>query len=79
MKYIFDRLGPSDISLGLHDAFELYGRPEAWTWDPRDPVSLMFGYPVGPQKDVSPPLAYFLFDINCIDRTSSSSEKLWKI
>lgn len=37
--------------VGLHDAFELYGRPEAWTWDPRDPVSLMFGYPVGPQKD----------------------------
>ncbi|KAH9481606.1 CCR4-NOT transcriptional complex subunit [Psilocybe cubensis] len=37
--------------VGLHDAFELYGRPEAWTWDPRDPVSLMFGYPVGAQKE----------------------------
>lgn len=38
--------------LALHDAFELYGRPEAWTWDPRDPISLMFAYPVGPNKDV---------------------------
>ncbi|KAF4613981.1 hypothetical protein D9613_007907 [Agrocybe pediades] len=37
--------------VALHDAFELYGRPDAWTWDPRDPVSLMFGYPVGPQKE----------------------------
>jgi len=39
--------------VALHDAFELYGRPDAWTWDPRDPKSLMFGYPVGPQKEVS--------------------------
>jgi CCR4-NOT transcriptional complex subunit CAF120 len=39
--------------VALHDAFSLYGRPEAWTWDPRDPVSLMYGYPVGPMKDVS--------------------------
>ncbi|KAJ3502700.1 hypothetical protein NLJ89_g8766 [Agrocybe chaxingu] len=37
--------------VALHDAFELYGRPDAWTWDPRDPISLMFGYPVGPQKE----------------------------
>ncbi|KAF9525646.1 hypothetical protein CPB83DRAFT_859099 [Crepidotus variabilis] len=37
--------------VALHDSFELYGRPEAWTWDPRDPNSLMFGYPVGPQKE----------------------------
>ncbi|KAF7424192.1 hypothetical protein PC9H_009495 [Pleurotus ostreatus] len=36
----------------LHDAFELYGRPQAWTWDPRDPASLMFAYPVGPHKDL---------------------------
>ncbi|KAG5646986.1 hypothetical protein DXG03_001710 [Asterophora parasitica] len=38
--------------VAVHDAFELYGRPEAWTWDPRDPISLMFAYPVGPNKDV---------------------------
>ncbi|KAF9456625.1 hypothetical protein BDZ94DRAFT_1314985 [Collybia nuda] len=38
--------------VALHDAFELYGRPEAWTWDPRDPLSLMFAYPVGPSKDL---------------------------
>ncbi|KAF8071834.1 hypothetical protein FPV67DRAFT_1411572 [Lyophyllum atratum] len=38
--------------VALHDAFELYGRPEAWTWDPRDPISLMFAYPVGPNKDL---------------------------
>ena len=54
-----DGFGLSDISLGIHDAFELYGRPEAWIWDPRDPVSLMFGYPVGPQKDVSPFFGFF--------------------
>lgn len=41
--------------IALHDAFQLYGRPEAWTWDPRDPASLMFGYPVGPQKEVNSP------------------------
>ncbi|TFK70340.1 hypothetical protein BDN72DRAFT_877898 [Pluteus cervinus] len=38
--------------IALHDAFELYGRPDSWTWDPRDPASLMFGYPVGPHKDL---------------------------
>ena len=38
--------------IALHDAFELYGRPEQWTWDPRDTISLMFAYPVGPNKDV---------------------------
>ncbi|GLB40316.1 putative pleckstrin homology domain [Lyophyllum shimeji] len=38
--------------VALHDAFELYGRPQAWTWDPRDPISLMFAYPVGPNKDL---------------------------
>jgi hypothetical protein len=31
----------------------MYGRPEAWVWDPRNPISLMFAYPVGPNKDVS--------------------------
>jgi CCR4-NOT transcriptional complex subunit CAF120 len=38
--------------VALHDAFDLYGRPDAWTWDPLDPTSLMFGYPVGPLRDV---------------------------
>ncbi|KAG6813944.1 hypothetical protein H0H92_005199 [Tricholoma furcatifolium] len=38
--------------VAFHDAFEMYGRPEAWTWDPRDPVSLMFAYPVGPNKNL---------------------------
>lgn len=38
--------------IGIHDAFELYGRPSAYTWDPRDPMSMMFAYPVGPNKDV---------------------------
>lgn len=42
-----------DDDLALHDAFHLYGRPQAWTWDPRDPAGLMFAYPVGPHKDVS--------------------------
>ncbi|THV07320.1 hypothetical protein K435DRAFT_959906 [Dendrothele bispora CBS 962.96] len=38
--------------IAFHDAFRLYGRPQAWTWDPRDPASLMFAYPVGPHKDL---------------------------
>ncbi|KIK62928.1 hypothetical protein GYMLUDRAFT_41206 [Collybiopsis luxurians FD-317 M1] len=38
--------------IAFHDAFHLYGRPQAWTWDPRDPESLMFAYPVGPHKDL---------------------------
>lgn len=37
--------------IGLHDAFCLYGRPTGYTWNPRDPVSLMFSYPVGPAKN----------------------------
>lgn len=37
--------------IALHDAFRLYGRPHAWSWDPREPSSMMFGYPVGPQKE----------------------------
>ncbi|SJL09702.1 uncharacterized protein ARMOST_13083 [Armillaria ostoyae] len=36
----------------FHDAFALYGRPQSWVWDPRSPTSLMFAYPVGPQKDL---------------------------
>ncbi|PFH52925.1 hypothetical protein AMATHDRAFT_172403 [Amanita thiersii Skay4041] len=37
--------------IAIHDAFGLYGRPGAWTWDPRNEVSMMFGYPVGQNKD----------------------------
>ncbi|KAF8632220.1 hypothetical protein AX15_001978 [Amanita polypyramis BW_CC] len=37
--------------IALHDAFGLYGRPYGWTWDPRERASMMFGYPVGPQKE----------------------------
>ncbi|KAH8117826.1 hypothetical protein DFH11DRAFT_1850703 [Phellopilus nigrolimitatus] len=37
--------------VGLHDVFCLYGRPTAYTWNPREPHSLMFAYPVGPRKD----------------------------
>ncbi|TFY80845.1 hypothetical protein EWM64_g3163 [Hericium alpestre] len=38
--------------IGLHDTFHLYGRPRQYTWDPRDPISLMFAYPVGPNRDL---------------------------
>ncbi|KAJ3935935.1 MAG: hypothetical protein NXY57DRAFT_350988 [Lentinula lateritia] len=38
--------------IAFHDTFKLYGRPQAWSWDPRDPASLMFAYPVGPGKDL---------------------------
>ena len=52
--------------VALHDAFDLYGRPEAWTWDPRDPSSLLFGYPVGPMKDAS---SFFLPVIAVLNRS----------
>lgn len=52
LPYTLSRTCLTSSFTALHDAFELYGRPEAWTWDPRDPISLMFGYPVGPQKEV---------------------------
>ncbi|KAF9223773.1 hypothetical protein BS17DRAFT_117890 [Gyrodon lividus] len=38
--------------VALHDAFELCGRPKSYTWDPRDPISMMFAYPVGPARDL---------------------------
>lgn len=47
--FLCTRLNPFSA---LHDAFQLYGRPQGWTWDPRDPASLMFAYPVGPHRDV---------------------------
>ncbi|KAF7970072.1 hypothetical protein HWV62_25046 [Athelia sp. TMB] len=39
-------------AMAFHDAFLLYGRPGSYSWDPRDPASPMFGYPVGPEKDL---------------------------
>jgi len=44
----------SVITLAIHDAFELYGRPKMYSWDPRDSVSMMFAYPIGPEKNVRP-------------------------
>ncbi|KZT57659.1 hypothetical protein CALCODRAFT_433890 [Calocera cornea HHB12733] len=41
------------MSVAIHDAFGLYGRPAGYTWDPREPTSMMFSYPVGPMRDVS--------------------------
>ncbi|TDL25788.1 hypothetical protein BD410DRAFT_826381 [Rickenella mellea] len=38
--------------VAFHDAFGLYGRPQSYTWDPREQVSMMFGYPVGPRKNM---------------------------
>ena len=42
------------MTLAVHDAFELYGRPRVYAWDPRDPVSMTFAYPAGPEKNVRP-------------------------
>nr|VWO94771.1 Sensor histidine kinase RcsC (EC [Ganoderma boninense] len=38
--------------IAIHDAFELYGRPKMYSWDPRDIQSMMFAYPIGPHRDV---------------------------
>ncbi|KAI0367809.1 hypothetical protein BV20DRAFT_970135 [Pilatotrama ljubarskyi] len=38
--------------IAIHDAFELYGRPRMYSWDPRDPNSMMFAYPIGPNRDL---------------------------
>ncbi|KAI0663874.1 hypothetical protein C8Q70DRAFT_1050494 [Cubamyces menziesii] len=38
--------------IAIHDAFELYGRPRMYSWDPRDPKSMMFAYPIGPNRDL---------------------------
>jgi CCR4-NOT transcriptional complex subunit CAF120 len=36
----------------LHDTFSLYGRSAGYTWDPRQPLSMWFAYPVGAQRAV---------------------------
>ncbi|KAI6042615.1 hypothetical protein EDC04DRAFT_2968693 [Pisolithus marmoratus] len=38
--------------VAIHDAFALYGRPKSYTWDPRESISMMFAYPIGPDKDL---------------------------
>ena len=45
---------PSYVTPGIHDAFEIYGRPGTYSWDPWNPVSMMFAYPFGPEKQVRP-------------------------
>ena len=52
VNYVLVSLLTAFFLSALHDAFELYGRPDAWDWDPRNPVSLMFAYPVGHNKSV---------------------------
>jgi CCR4-NOT transcriptional complex subunit CAF120 len=41
------------ITAAFHDAFSLYGRPRAYSWDPHEQVSMMFAYPFGSARDVS--------------------------
>ncbi|KAK0562391.1 hypothetical protein OC844_002731 [Tilletia horrida] len=37
--------------IGFMDVFRLYGRPRSLSWDPRDPASFFFAYPIGPFRD----------------------------
>ncbi|KAI0303795.1 hypothetical protein B0F90DRAFT_1326973 [Multifurca ochricompacta] len=37
--------------IAFHDSFSLYGRPRVYSWNPHDPVSMMFAYPAGPARD----------------------------
>ncbi|PWN48529.1 hypothetical protein IE53DRAFT_319195 [Violaceomyces palustris] len=37
--------------IAFMDAFKLYGRPETFIWDARNPVSAFFAYPIGPYKE----------------------------
>ncbi|TFK49960.1 hypothetical protein OE88DRAFT_1645739 [Heliocybe sulcata] len=50
LRWLIAQLVPT--STAIHDSFELYGRPNPYLQDPRDPASLMFAYPVGPHKDL---------------------------
>jgi len=53
MSYgVLSLLTITTLTLAIHDAFELYGRPKIYSWDPRDSVSMMFAYPIGPEKQV---------------------------
>ncbi|KAF8339564.1 uncharacterized protein EI90DRAFT_2253521 [Cantharellus anzutake] len=37
--------------VALHDAFGLHGRPHGYSWDPLNPISPMFAYPIGDRRD----------------------------
>ncbi|KIS67888.1 uncharacterized protein UMAG_03944 [Mycosarcoma maydis] len=37
--------------IAFMDSFKLYGRPETFVWEARDPTSPFFAYPIGPFKD----------------------------
>lgn len=37
--------------IAFMDSFKLYGRPDTFVWEARDPVSPFFAYPIGPFKD----------------------------
>jgi len=37
--------------IAFMDAFRLYGRPDNFTWDPRNPMSPFFAYPIGQYKN----------------------------
>lgn len=37
--------------IAFMDAFRLYGRPDGFVWDARQPSSAFFAYPIGPYKD----------------------------
>lgn len=52
------------LNLAIHDAFELYGRPKMYSWDPRDPVSMMFAYPIGPDKQACPKQQFMVATLN---------------
>ncbi|TDL23536.1 hypothetical protein BD410DRAFT_721136 [Rickenella mellea] len=43
---------------GIHDAFCMYGRPNRYEWNPRNPESFFFAYPFGQHRDVSCSIAY---------------------
>jgi CCR4-NOT transcriptional complex subunit CAF120 len=45
---------PRCVTLAIHDVFELYGRPNTYSWDPKDPISMMSAYPTGPNEHVRP-------------------------
>jgi CCR4-NOT transcriptional complex subunit CAF120 len=53
VPYSFRNCCSCSITAAFHDAFSLYGRPRAYSWDPREQVSMMFAYPFGPARDVS--------------------------
>ncbi|WFD19178.1 hypothetical protein MCAP1_001401 [Malassezia caprae] len=37
--------------IAFMDAFRLYGRPDNFAWDPRNPISPFFAYPIGQYKN----------------------------